>query len=580
MAYSPAIQAKLDAAGVSTLEEWNQQMSQPTGAGVNAVQTAAGQAAAGLPAQTPIAAPAPAAPAVTPVYGAPEATTTVAAPARLPAIAAPPQPIAAPGTPTTYNSSVTQPAVAPPAQVAAPAPVVYGNAPGNTPGGAVPNMTVAAPTSAQYGTAADGQFDWTNYVNQANNHTDTPAVAESAAETARRLEPAYQPGAGLNIATDPTTGLPTLFAPGQTPSAPTGNENVNPGGGFVQPGSTSAANPGGTPITGPIGAVGDQTAQIQKLMEMLGIGRGTTETGGAAPSTAATTFGPGNDLRATQITGDADPRTAAADKILQDQLAAINGVKTDAPTTFTPSAEAARARALAAAGLENVSGGPDRNALALKALQLFDEQQAPIERQGIQNIGRAAATFGRLNSGMTTNELTDFGLTRARDRDRLKEQLANEAAQQTMADNLARLNAAQSTAGQFRGEDLSAANFGQDAQARAAALALTKGQALGNIGNTVFDRGAALRGEQRGERGYQNDMANQATDRSIQQLTLEDALLNSEFGREQSRLNSVLPYAFGGGPENALLAAANQTGAGGIDMEALGRLWAQLQAGG
>lgn len=197
---------------------------------------------------------------------------------------------------------------------------------------------------------------------------------------------------------------------------------------------------------------------------------------------------------------------------------------------------------------DTLSSTPDRTELAAQALQLLRERTAPQYAADQRAIGQSAAKFGRIGAGMTTNELTDLNLTRERDLDRTSRELANTAAGQTMSDRLARLGA------------------------------------LGGLESQQFGQGQAGRDELRGERSYQNQTDQQARDDERQRLLLEDQLLNSQFGREQSRASLLGQLGFGQDPTGALMGQggyygdmANQSGAGASDLL---QLWAQQQAAG
>lgn len=195
---------------------------------------------------------------------------------------------------------------------------------------------------------------------------------------------------------------------------------------------------------------------------------------------------------------------------------------------------------------DTLSSTPDRTELAAQALQLLRERTAPQYAADQRAIGQSAAKFGRIGAGMTTNELTDLNLTRERDLDRTSRELANTAAGQTMSDRLARLGA------------------------------------LTGIEGQQFGQGQAGRDELRGERGYQNQTDQQARQDEIQRMLLEDQLLNSQFGRDQSRASLLGQLGFGQDPTGALMGQggyygdmANQSGAGASDLL---QLWAEQQA--
>lgn len=212
-------------------------------------------------------------------------------------------------------------------------------------------------------------------------------------------------------------------------------------------------------------------------------------------------FGPGNDLRHTQINPD-----QTAPQFRDERLAGIRGAPLggygNIQTQYNPQhlaartaaaqqgdisggpeinagsydtgPEAARARQLSMGALENVMTGPDRGAIAAARLAQFDRQSAPALQQQFTDVGRRAAALGRLGSGMTTSNLGDIFTAHQGQRNDLQERLALASADQELGDRMGRLNAASGFGGQLRGEDLGEAGFRQ-----------------------------GLRGEQRGERGYQ-----------------------------------------------------------------------------
>lgn len=196
---------------------------------------------------------------------------------------------------------------------------------------------------------------------------------------------------------------------------------------------------------------------------------------------------------------------------------------------------------------DTLASTPDRTELAAQALQLLRERSAPQYAADQRAIGQSAAKFGRIGAGMTTNELTDLNLTRERDLDRSSRELANQAAGSTMSDRLARVGA------------------------------------LSGLETQQFGQGQAGRDELRGERGYQNETDQRARDDERTRLLLEDQLLNSQFGREQSRAALVGQLGFGQDPTGVLQGQgdyygdmAGQSGGGASDLL---RLWYEQQAG-
>lgn len=177
-----------------------------------------------------------------------------------------------------------------------------------------------------------------------------------------------------------------------------------------------------------------------------------------------TDFGPGNDLRYTQINPLDDSRTGKLSSFVD-----------------------------AAAGKLNSS--PDLAQAGLDKLAELRQQTGEDRRAGIQNIGRANAALGRLGSGMVTGQLGDLEATL---------QARQTAAEKGLAGDLTLQQAA-------------------DRRANAGTLAALQDQ--------IFGQGAQRRNELRGERGYQQGVAENTTDRAIQQRMLQEELDNSKFGR-------------------------------------------------
>jgi hypothetical protein len=147
--------------------------------------------------------------------------------------------------------------------------------------------------------------------------------------------------------------------------------------------------------------------------------------------------------------------------------------------------------------LGQTSGGASRGDIAADTLKRFDEQQAESDRIAQQEIGRSAAKFGRLGSGVTTTQVGDYGERSAIARERERARLAGEVADQDIGDRFARVGAAQDVYGQFSGADVGARN------------------------------------EVRGERGYQAGLDQQALQNRIQQTGLEEDLYGNQFTRDQ-----------------------------------------------
>ena len=237
-----------------------------------------------------------------------------------------------------------------------------------------------------------------------------------------------------------------------------------------------------------------------------------------------TPYGPGNTLRGQQIAPQG-----------------LGGMGAQA------SPEAARARELAAADLEGLSG-PDRGSIASSTLQRLIADTEPAFQQELRGVGQKAAALGRLGSGMTTSDLGDVSQRRNQAITSEAGRLSGEAAGAQLADRLDIFGARSGAASRFQGDDLA-----------------REGQA--------YSQGRDIRNEYRGERDFQDYMANKATDDQVRQLLLEDQLLNSSFGRDQQRLGT-LSTGYGGVPTGAY-----QQAAGGYADQAAGNLDTVAQLG-
>lgn len=173
-------------------------------------------------------------------------------------------------------------------------------------------------------------------------------------------------------------------------------------------------------------------------------------------------------------------------------------------------ADTAASRGAMFTALKGLQTLPDRQQLALDALQLFDEQTDAGYQQRLREVGQRAAKLGRMGSGMTTSELSDVFVARERDRDAVKRGLANEAAGMQLDDQLSRLGA------------------------------------IGALNQQLFGQDAFKRGEVRSERDFQYGVGRD-----------EDTHL-------LATLQTLLPLAYGGNPSDALLGASGgaQQGAG------------------
>jgi len=173
---------------------------------------------------------------------------------------------------------------------------------------------------------------------------------------------------------------------------------------------------------------------------------------------------------------------------------------------------------------QQVAQGPDRTALAQRAFDLYRQSTEPAYQQQLRQVGQRAAALGRVGAGLTTSELGDVATLRNRALAQTGEDLALQASGQTLQDRLAQLQGLQGAQAQ---------EYGQE---------------------------AAGRGELRGERGYTDQLAQEAQQNDINQQMLQDQFLNSATGRYTSELNTLGDLGYGGQPGGTLLGAGQQYG--------------------
>ncbi len=138
-----------------------------------------------------------------------------------------------------------------------------------------------------------------------------------------------------------------------------------------------------------------------------------------------TEFGPGNDLRSSQINPTASPGLTALDNQVSSAASAV-------------------------------SGGKSREQIANDSLDAFDLRAQPMIRDRQRAAGQRAAQFGRIGMGEEGVEqlrpFTDYLTERAA----LSKDLAAETASGDITDRLNRLSALSSTQGQRYGQEASA----------------------------------------------------------------------------------------------------------------------------
>lgn len=170
-----------------------------------------------------------------------------------------------------------------------------------------------------------------------------------------------------------------------------------------------------------------------------------------------------------------------------------------------------------------LSGGPDRQQMARDLFQSYLQQSSPEFDRTIREITQRNAAVGRSGSGMYGSNLVDAATQRQRDIAAYGTQLAYDTTNGAIQD---RINNVSTLAG-------------------------LEGQQYGQAANG--------RNELRGERTYQQGVAQQAQQDAINQRLLEDQLLNSASNRDLGYYGLVGNLGFGSNPAGTLGGLAGDT---------------------
>lgn len=239
--------------------------------------------------------------------------------------------------------------------------------------------------------------------------------------------------------------------------------------------------------------------------------------------------------------------------------------------SFAPRADTQSLRSLIGPAAQSLLEGPDRTELAQTLFGNFLERDQERLGQETRNVGRDAAKFGRIGSGVTTSKIGDAFERSEENRDRLRSDLSATTAGQILSDRLGILGGLQGATGQLfdldsreagvhrslrdeaRGERSAEGRFAADV------LGLDQQRVASLLGLEGFrdEQGRSDRAELRGERAFQVDRAESATDRRVQQAQLEEAFRNNDFSKIMQLLQTSGSLGFGGSsPLNALLAGS------------------------
>lgn len=335
-----------------------------------------------------------------------------------------------------------------------------------------------------------------------------------------------QPGDGQDqsLTGQQPLSIPTHPAPQPQPAAPPPIGHVPP---TVQPPS-------------PLRAFGAAKQRVGQLQTAVQTGTAPPPRPGAAPTPTANVPLSQNGLG--PITPAAMPPSVAPPTSATAMPAGVTPIdpsndlrnKTIAPGAADP--RLTDRQQMSDAALKDVAK-VDRYELAKSK---FDEFAKSTEGDYLLNNRLAtqrAAAGGRLGSGMLRTDYGNLDLARSRDLQGARDRFLNEALEGSIADS-----------------------FG-------------KSRVLQDAEGDLVSRGRADRDELRGERGYENELENQAFGRRRQQMLDENMLTDSSFDRDMRRAE----FADRGNPGYAEMEAGNRRRASAdMDAESMGELWNQI----
>ena len=259
--------------------------------------------------------------------------------------------------------------------------------------------------------------------------------------------------------------------------------------------------------------------------------------------------------------------TGAIDAAAGEAKAAMGG-------PFDYAHDTGNARAQTLAQLTKTMTSPDRLALAQSNYDVLDQQGRPGYEMNLRDTLAKNAAMGRRGAGQTTNELGDLTLARERSLGLQRQQLAADAAGQTLGDNLNKTTLGQGVTQTFGGLDLS-----KDDQA------LKRAAQIGDLGKAQqnarqFDAGQGeaaagrmAQGSQFGanfQRGLANDIYGYGRDQSSYAKDYGDSLSSQEgnrvgLGRDQAGFTRSLANDAGGYTQARYNADVNERDAGRAD---------------
>lgn len=160
---------------------------------------------------------------------------------------------------------------------------------------------------------------------------------------------------------------------------------------------------------------------------------------------------------------------------------------------------------------------PDRGELVSEYMDMFNRRNRENLQATTRDIGRDAAKFGRIGSGVTTSRIGDALVESEQRRADAERTLAADAAGKTLSDRLGALSGVSGIQSLLSGQD------------------------------------ASHRAEQRGERGYADNLAQQALQNQILQRQMEENFLQMEHQRAMEEARLAGGWGYGIDPTGSLM---------------------------
>jgi hypothetical protein len=291
------------------------------------------------------------------------------------------------------------------------------------------------------------------------------------------------------------------------------------------------------------------------------------------PPPPTDTFSADNNLINSQILPTADPR------VTEQQQAGDAGLQAQdiAPDIAPPGADPRllKFQNMTDNLLAQLQSQPDRLGLAKQYYDTFEAETEPDYNRSLTEATNMGAAHGRLGSGILTNTYGDLAERRLRDKEVQKQNLLNAATEGTIADRQRMFENLSSAEQNAFGE--AGANTNELQQERDARRALIQ-QHYSQADKAIADA-AAARGEQRGERGYQQGLAERALLARIQQQMAEGNATQQDYNNALAMFGAGNTGDPTGAYSDAAAAAGATSGQDASDVALLLRLLAQRQAG-